>query len=205
MAISVSGVANAQIPGSLSEDLNIDAVSQVSFTEDPCPEPQKALSETPNDLKIIQEDITRFTLCLQRAQLLSRLDELASKSIETIDSSLDEKMETIVSNFAPVIIPANALTIPAIPSMPNNTVEETMQPSPQFQPEPIFDYLNWTINTIKGVNGVLIANLSDANGNVVNTKTGQKIPNTDITIMAINQTSVRVREGNKAAKLKWSQ
>jgi hypothetical protein len=57
-------------------------------TYDPCPSPKSALQNTPNDLAKIQEDIDRFTLCVERAQLLERLNTLVEKNIETIDSAL---------------------------------------------------------------------------------------------------------------------
>ena len=36
---------------------------------DPCPAPEAALNQTPDDLAKVQADIDRFTLCVQRAQL----------------------------------------------------------------------------------------------------------------------------------------
>jgi len=203
IAIIFSGSTNAQIPGSISGDEAMGLTEEITFTENPCPAPQKALSETPNDLKIIQEDITRFTLCLQRAQLLSRLNDLASDNIESIDSSLDQKLESIASNFAPM----PALEMPALPPIENNnqimTDETFSQPEPA--PEPVMEHKNWTINTIKGSNGVLIANISDADGNVLNVRTGDKIEDTKINVVKVTQTSVNIRESKESAKLKWSQ
>ena len=203
IAIIFSGSTNAQIPGSISGDETMGLTEEITFTENPCPTPQKALSETPNDLKIIQEDITRFTLCLQRAQLLSRLNDLASDNIESIDSSLEQKLESIASNFAPM----PALEMPALPPIENNnqimTDETFSQPEPA--PEPVMEHKNWTINTIKGSNGVLIANISDADGNVLNVRTGDKIEDTKINVVKVTQTSVNIRESKESAKLKWSQ
>ena len=47
--------------------------------KDPCPAPTAA-SATPDDLAKVQEDIDRFTLCVERAQLLERLNESVLKN-----------------------------------------------------------------------------------------------------------------------------
>jgi len=194
---------HAQIPGSVSNEETNTQSNAVEITENPCPDPRRALSETPNDLKVIQEDITRFTLCLQRAQLLTRLNELAEDNIDTINSTLDKKIETMAANMAPMPMPQ--IELPEIPEIDVDT--ETNNPEPtmiQPIPEPM-EYTLWTVNTIKGVGGVLVANITDINGNVLNVKSGDKIEDTNIVITNVTQTSVKVREKNESAKLKWSQ
>lgn len=203
IALTLGGQTHAQIPGSASDKNTLEGLPPISFTENPCPDPRQALSETPNDLKIIQEDITRFTLCLQRAQLLSRLNDLAVDSVETINSSLDEKLEEIASSFASA--PMSAMEMQPMPSIGNSANDELMPMQAAPEPEPVFEHPDWTINTIKGIGGVLIANISDIDGNVVNVKSGDKIEDTEIRITAVTQTSVKIREDSESTKLKWSQ
>jgi len=200
---------HAQIPGSVSNQESNTPNDPVEITENPCPDPRRALSETPNDLKVIQEDITRFTLCLQRAQLLTRLNELAEDNIDTINSTLDKKIETMAANMAPMPMPQ--IELPEIPEIDidvdlSDTIEsDTPEPMmAQPMPEPM-EHSLWTINTIKGVGGVLVANITDINGNVLNVKSGDRIEDTDIVITSVTQTSVKVREDKESAKLKWSQ
>ncbi len=54
------------------------ALAQVG--EDPCPLPKTALRQTPTDLAAVQADIDRYTLCLERARLIKRLNDLATEN-----------------------------------------------------------------------------------------------------------------------------
>ncbi len=51
-----------------------------AFALDPCPVPKVALSQTPADLARVQADIDRYALCVERAQLLQRLNDLAAEN-----------------------------------------------------------------------------------------------------------------------------
>lgn len=201
-------------------EINNQPEKKIEFTENPCPNPREALSETPNDLQIIQEDITRFNLCLQRAQLLSRLNILAEENSETINSSLNKKLETVAGGFQPAQMPA--LTIPQVtaPQMPspelfNDTNTESLQQqddtvapvvpvTPPVIEEPK-EYGNWSISTIEGTGGALVATLIDVDGNIARVKTGNIIPDTEIKVSKVSQTNVHITENEETAKLKWKQ
>lgn len=203
MSISVEAVA--QVPGSITDEEEPAAAVEVNFTENPCPEPKQALSQTPNDLKVIQEDITRFNLCLQRAQLLSRLNDLSVENVDTINSTLDEKLQNIAGDFKPMPMPEIQM-----PVMPEMAASELMadEPMPQMAPQPIIpqtDYSNWSIDNIKGKNGILVATLSDIDGNIAVVKSGEVIPETEITITSVTQTGVKVSENEESGKLRWKQ
>lgn len=204
--------AIAQLPGSLSkEDEKPDL--EMDFTENPCPDPRAALSKTPNDLKVIQEDITRFTLCLQRAQLLARLNDLAEENVESLNASLDQRLETIAEKYTPEPMVMPEIAMPEMPSIISDdfiqedgqTVTDTqIEPGPIVIEEPK-QHTNWTIREIKGQNGVLFATLDSVDGALANIKAGETIPETEIYVTEVTQIGVKVREGNDSAKLKWSQ
>lgn len=187
----------------------------IDFTENPCPEPRQALSEIPNDLQIIQEDITRFNLCLQRAQLLTRLNDLAEENAETIDSGLDEKLQNIAGSFEPMPMPQ--IAIPEVPQIPELEVSEEQAEPESEEPaaslpeppvaviEPPKEFENWFISEIKGRNGALVATLVDDRGNIAHVKSGDVISDTKIRVTTVSQTSVKVLEDKESAKLKWKQ
>ena len=55
-------------------------------SEDLCPLPSSAISQAPDDLSKVQADIDRFTLCVERAQRLQRLNDLALQNQEAISA-----------------------------------------------------------------------------------------------------------------------
>ena len=75
-----------------------NALTQI--IDDPCPVPEAALGQTPTDLATVQADIDRYTLCLERAQLIKRLNDLATENDATLSGfgnrnpglSLDERL-----------------------------------------------------------------------------------------------------------------
>lgn len=213
MSAGFVSISNAQTPDSptipLSNDLQDETV--LDFTENPCPDPKRALSETPNDLKIIQEDITRFNLCLQRAQLLSRLNDLAAENLETINSTMDEKIQAMVGSIEPVVMPMPQPPIPDMPQIDDMTqTGASSEPLPMTPVEPVAPIIEyesefWSINEIKGIGGVLVATIEDSDGNIARVKNGDTIPDTEVKIVNVTQTNVHVRDNKEAIKLKWNQ
>ena len=161
----------------------------LSPDEDPCPQPRAAYSETPSDLKVIQEDITRFTLCVQRAQLLERLNALALENTETINSALDKSIENIASEFAP-----------AMPEMANVSAP----PLPEVaQPEPATPQSSWRIQDIMGQSGTLKAVLINSQNNMVSVKKGDSLPGNNSKVLSVSATDVEISQNGQTTKLMW--
>ena len=209
IGVMISSVGFAQIPGSVNEDSpEQDEMSEVVFDgSDPCPEPRAALGNTPNELKAIQEDITRFTLCLQRAQLLNRLNDLASDNIDTINSTLDDKIMSFMSEMEMPEMPEMpiAASAPApVPQMPDmaassqGNMMDYMEPLPVMPPSPM-----WYVREVKGRAGDLVAVLVDDSSNVVHVKSGDKIPDGDGTVRVVNPTTVILKTNDSESTLSW--
>jgi type IV pilus biogenesis protein PilP len=156
--------------------------------EDPCPQPRAAYGNTPNDLKIIQEDITRFTLCVQRAQLLERLNSLAIENTDTIESALDDSIESIASEFAPQLPDITAPTLPDI--------------MPPQQPSAAISSSLWAIKDIRGQDGSLTATLVNS-GRLVNVEKGDTLPDNDGEITTISATEVAIVKNGRTIRLGW--
>ena len=203
-------LAMAQIPGSMDEPDTLPKVEKtgekLNFTDNPCPDPREALGNTPNDLSVIQEDITRFNLCLQRSQLLNRLNDLAAENIDTIESTLDNRLEEIASEFTPEPMPMPEVSVPVIPQAPaiENPAPTVSQPQTMMpiQQEPIASS-HWKISDIKGRGGVLVATLVDNGGNLHNLKQGDVVPDTKIRIVSVKPTTVQIKDGQDTRYLDW--
>lgn len=167
----------------------------------PCPEPKKAMGSTPDDLAKIQEDITRFTLCVQRAQLLERLNELAESNIETIDTALNlTAQNTLDGNAVPGIMPS----VP-MPQM-SDSAAQLLQDEPQsnFAPMPSQPQeSSWRIRNIEGKGGAISAQLVHGNGTLLKVKTNQALPEGSGRVISISQTSVRIEQDGQKQTLQW--
>jgi len=170
-------------------------IRNANFSNDPCPEARATLSETPNDLNIIQQDITRFTLCLQRAQLLERLNTIAIENIDTIETSLESRMQVSMPSFDMA-----ALMPPMPQSMTNemNASDDIYQEMASSQGN-----IDWLVHDIRGQGDGLMAVLSDDNGNIINVGSGEMLPDTNMKIVSISPMGVKVENDKKTEYLKW--
>lgn len=198
--------------------------SLTGTTDDPCPEPKTAMASTPDDLAKIQQDITRFTLCVQRAQLLERLNELAQANIDTIDTALNlTASQGIEGNAIPGIMPSQnnsgGNSAPAIPSVPSNLFDD-MDDEDMSAPRhsgsngavggntssgQSFDDLDWQIRGITGSDGKLTAQLIDTSGVIIRVSAGDDLPDEGWSVRSITNTRVEVENGDKRQPLKWVQ
>lgn len=170
---------------------------------DSCPEPKKALARTPDDLAKIQEDITRFTLCVQRAQLLERLNALAESNIETIDSALNLTVnQTESGNAVPGIMPSFP-----VPQMSESAAQMLVDDEPDYYaptPSASVPYASeWRIRDIRGKGGQITAQLVNDQGVYLKVMQGETLPDNGGEIATLTNTSVRVRKNGETQSLKW--
>ena len=212
VSLSCGFMAQAQpvnpIPGAAdfpeltaSEIATVEPTIMATSSKDPCPEPKASLAETPNDLKLIQEDITRFTLCLQRAQLLDRLNDLSKQNMDGIQTTLDEKIASKFGNTMPSDFLANP-PFPELSSVGNET--DAIQNMPIAAAPAPQDVSEWFISDITGKNGQLEAKLIDESGNIVYATTGQTLPNSEIKIKSITMADVKILDNDKEKTLNWN-
>jgi|GEM_PF-1951279 len=190
---------------------------------DPCPEPKQALAGTPDDLAKIQEDITRFTLCVQRAQLLERLNELARANIDTIDTALNLTASQGIDNSAMLGLIANANnfngnTPPPIPSVPSNLFSGDEEENRALKNPGVnvagssgktapdrqsVGDVDWQIREITGSAGKLKAQLIDTSGSIIRVSQGDFLPDEGWTVRSITTTRVEVEKDDQRQPLGW--
>jgi type IV pilus biogenesis protein PilP len=220
MLVGVSNIAMAQnAPGSIVERPNQTSgrnnvdVNQTQLTDNPCPEPKRALSSTPDDMAKIQEDITRFTLCVQRAQLLERLNELAQSNIETIDTALNltvsNQPPVTDGNATPGIMPS--VPMPQLPESVTRLLEDSdasdspgtigsgvsSMEQPPKRPSP------WRVRDIQGAGGSISARLINNDGMMFKVKQGDNLPEDGGKVQSLSNTMVIIARDGDTEILKW--
>jgi type IV pilus biogenesis protein PilP len=189
-------------PGASNPVATSSTNGNTAISSSVCPEPKSALGNTPDDLADIQSDITRFTLCVQRAQLLERLNSLALQNIDTIDSALDFQIQTDSADLMMMMENLTASSMPAaVPAMGNDNIARGVDVMPRATPES--QKTTWAIQKISGNGQNLMATLVDDDGQIVTVKSGDKPRNHDIHITSITNTSVTIKSDGKTHALPW--
>lgn len=151
-------------PGPLAFAQELPAAPQ-----DPCPLPSAAVMETPDDLAKVQADIDRFTLCMERAQLLQRLNELALENQEALmgyspdnpGMKLDKKPADLPDFKKPAAAESSP---PALPVL-GGAMPKTEEPPA----------VGWTVVSVFGSGGNLQARISSPEGSIEQVRTGDTL------------------------------
>jgi type IV pilus biogenesis protein PilP len=187
---------------------------------DPCPTPA-SISKAPDDLAKVQEDIDRFTLCVQRAQLLERLNESLLKNQQSSDMALGLGGMPGVAGAqragSPGLmpLPANALAgadvaprapgagmAPAkAPSAP--AVQAPAEKQAEAKAEPEMPAMPWTIREIYGAGTGVEAKLVSPEGDEVKAKSGMKLPDGKTTVVRVTPAGVTVKDDKGVKPLDW--
>jgi len=208
-------VAELQVPSSAipvatqpAASTKADAAPSTA-RRDPCPTPKAAMANDPDDLAKVQEDIDRFSLCVQRAQLLERLNDSALKSASATDAALGLSM-----GGAGMGVPMPGVT-PGMPPLPaaamgdnnsapvseitptvseENDVPETVAEAPKA---------TWVIREIFGSSVDMQARLISPEGDEVKVKTGSRLPD-GAAVTSISPSGVSIRVGKDVKTLVWA-
>lgn len=166
--------------------------AQSSPLRDPCPMPRQGLQSDVVDLEIVQKDITRLTLCVERAQLLDRLNVLVEENADTIQTSLQDEINTIGNSidFQPMIPP----------SMPSRSSSN----GANQQQSPVMPQPQWRVRNISGVQGNLSATLIGSNNMMKTVNVGDTIDG-NVTVKSIGLRGVVLSSGRQDIPLEWSE
>lgn len=148
---------------------------------DPCPDGIQALKTTPDDLSKVQADIDRFTLCLERAQLLKRLNDLAVENRGDV-------------YHAPAL--HTNVNIPAI-EMPDMNISFNLPDHQEIKDDP-----EWMIFSIFGSGADLSAKIVNNEGFLTQVKIGDTVMD-EYYIQDISKTTVTLLHGKNEQVLNW--
>lgn len=200
------------------------AVKNGQMAGDPCPAPAAAVASTPDDLGKVQEEIDRFTLCVQRAQLLERLNESALKNSEANDVALGfgSTSGAPAGGAMPGVpgmagaqrsgglppLPANALAGADVTPLPEpaTKTETTTTTTTTAAAEPVKEEAPkaWTIREIYGSGSQVQAKLVSPDGDEVKARSGQKLPDGKTVVLRISPAGVTVRGPAGTKSLEWN-
>lgn len=123
-----------------------------------CPEPKISSRQSPSDLANIQSDIERFTLCIERAELLNRLNRL----VEENDALMGLTFGGGQASAQPPAAPTNAPT--ATTPLPDVNMSDSVNARQGQNEETEEDSEDniWVIEEIFGVSSDLQARLTNA-------------------------------------------
>jgi len=178
---------------------------------DPCPNLRGAAANAPDDLSKVQQDIDRFTLCVQRAQLLERLNESAIKSIDQTDAALGlgggdlnglgGVLPTGPANMPP--LPAGALAgadVTPTSTTSDTTTPATVTPTETATAEP---ETPWLIREIFGSSVDMQARLLSPQGDELKVKKGEKLSDGSV-VTSITPEGVSIRGSKGVKSLQWA-
>jgi type IV pilus biogenesis protein PilP len=183
-------------------------------TFDPCPAPKDAIMSSPDDLAKVQEEIDRFTLCVQRAQLLERLNETALKSEIATDAALGlggsvpglpNPQENGLSPL-PASALAGADVSPTSDSRSDDVPEddkESESPSASVAEEVAPPSAPWTIKEVFGSGADMKAKLVSPEGDEARVAEGTKLPGGKGSVVRITPSSVTIRIDGHTKDLDW--
>ena len=141
---------------------------------DPCPNPSMALDNAPNGTVEIQGDIDRLTLCVERAQLLQRLNDIATAGMK-LPSPLTQSQ-----------LPILPLPEQMLGTLQNVNVRE-----------------GWEVLQVFGSKEELFAKLFSPEGGVIRIKVGDKLPDESGKIIEILPMRVKIKNSSGVQTLPW--
>lgn len=194
----------AQITGAQAQsnaEMNVAEPQQniAAAPYDPCPAPAQDLSSAPDDLAKVQADIDRYTLCMERAQLLQRLNSIANENQEALNKSSGMTIENPGMKLPEILSLEQRQANIAEAFNKNNTGNNL---SGDISAQPI-DSGDWVIMRISGRASELGAKLAKSDGTITEAKTGDMLPDGS-SIVSITPTSVTIQDDNSKRELLWN-
>lgn len=185
-------------------------VSTAGTPDDSCPLPENADSANPDDLAKVQEDIDRYTLCVQRAELLQQLNETEAESRKNLEEALDLKSPTLSDvmggsaqmggNMPP---PPSGFEAGQVASLNADSLDMGAG-SGGFGALPV-QSTEWQINSVSGQGRSLKAMLIAPDGSLQRVQAGSVLPNEGGTVASITASDVRVTKDKKTKSLNWAE
>ncbi len=149
-----------------------------------CPEPGEALQNVPSGPAEIQADIDRFTLCLDRAEILLKLDELSSRGDELAGNNMGD------------------LGLPITPTPLTSAQTEELLLGDGSNMAPQVQLADYTVIAISGASGDLNARLNTPDGDIQTVRVNDSLED-GTSITSISSTQVAARKDGKTRILKW--
>lgn len=166
---------------------------------DPCPMPSDELARAPDDLAKVQADIDRYTLCMERAQLLQRLNDVAMENQEKLNQSSGVGSSNPGMQLGGTNAPSMEDMRAQIMGSVNSQLLEgggAQQPAPPSSDE-------WMIIRVLGASGGLSAQIGKTDGTLARVREGDTLPDGS-SVNSVSATSVSITQDGKRKELRWN-
>lgn len=166
---------------------------------DPCPMPSDELARAPDDLAKVQADIDRYTLCMERAQLLQRLNDVAMENQEKLNQSSGVGSSNPGMQLGGTNAPSmDDIRAQIMGSVNNQLVEGagSQQPAPPSSDE-------WMIIRVLGASGGLSAQVGKTDGTLARVRAGDTLPDGS-SVNSVSATSVSITQDGQRKELRWN-
>lgn len=156
-----------------------------------CPDIDTLRAETPETMAGVQADIDRMKLCVERAQLLRQLDDIAQQRQEILNKVTNPNAHA--NNFAAIPIPT--LPVSALPPLQPVEVDKS-QPAASVQK-------SWKVRKIWGQGGAMRAQLAQGD-TLLNVVRGDALPDGAV-VESLTVRGVTLSHNGKISDLEWEQ
>ena len=193
----------------MSAALAVTPMMAMAQDADPCPQIIQDSQSAPDDLARVQSDIERYTLCVQRAVLLQRLNDVAQAGAEQVSPSFNidnieglpysrDDIEEMIANLQEREAKAAELIEAAVKQQETGvSVEGAVGEIAAAKSKDTYK-----ISEVFGSGGGLSARLVDNEGNPVTVKVGDQLPDGS-TVVVVRINSVAVVKDEKQQVLEW--
>lgn len=193
---ATTSVMSAPAPQADADTAEEDSTSADGDNWELCPEPMDALNQVPGQLEELQADIDRYTLCLNRAELLMKLEDLKNQNREK-EMGSQMGASGLPSLSPPPLNPAQTAELLGADKA---AVEAPGSVSIPAAPVP---QLGYTIKEIRGTGGSLTARLVTPAGTVEQVRVGDTLDDGS-KVTSISSTQVIISKENKTDRLSWA-
>lgn len=168
---------------------------------DPCPMPSAEMAQAPDDLARIQSDIDRYTLCMERAQLLQRLNDVAVENQEKLNEANGISTSDVSTGNPGMQLGNNLPSFEEQREKIMGSVSASDVGAPPVEAPPVDDG-EWFITKILGSGSGLSAQVAQTDGTLAQVKAGDTLPD-GTRIDAVSATSVMTTQEGESKALRW--
>lgn len=171
---------------------------------DPCPKVIDAARQTPGDLSAVQSDIERYTLCVQRAVLLQRLNEMAAQNAEDVTPTLTlDSIEGLPYSRAEIEEMINNLQAreEEVANLINQETDSAQESMEAVAAEEAGS--KYSISELLGTGGDMEVNLVDQDQVPYRVKVGSELPDGS-TVVSISAQKVVLAKDGKQKTIGWA-
>jgi hypothetical protein len=162
-----------------------------------CPDAETLAKQSPETLADVQNDIDQIKLCVERAQLLKQLDDIAKQRQKILEEVTNPNAPILSNTNSGATIPFPVISADALPPLEKKETLKEVMPAIDQVPQ-------WRIRKIWGQDSILLAQMTNGQNLVLNVAKGDVLPDGQV-VELISIKGVSLSQNGKIMDLKWEQ